>query len=318
VNWLDFLLNFIIFFFTLLLAVLGGYVTTEKPKYRMLFVVIGALSLLIFIPSQIRAYHTAQQTEQTNHLAVENLIKLLQAQGSMQQDQRSLQGVAQNLMVKIDSLTYQASSKSTAKRASLKSALAVSITFKDSALFTPGKKAFISDTIAKLREYFIKLTIPVPAETVPIGVFIGKKWTINRSARVTYLGQLMLGSESLHDEGTIIGAYSDFVIQEMLRSSRANKGDLRIRAGKIISTYYRLSFRNKKEDHENDAWDPVLWSMRDQFGRQYMDNMVAFTLKLVCAEPSQGCSKLQRDGSEIESFRSASSLIEGPDLDRGK
>src|SRR5262249_33606284 len=51
--------------------------------------------------------------------------------------------------------------------------------------------------------------------------------------------------------------------------------------------YYNLSFHNKKPEHEKDIWIPVLWHMREKFGREFTDNVMAFALKLVRDDPRE-------------------------------
>ena len=303
----DLLLSLVGSGLALVIAVYPAIVSTSDAKHRRRFKLMGIASAIIIIVSLLRNSQTIRRTAQENLEAAVKREQTLWYLRNLQQDQGNLQQVAQNLMARLDSLTSQPRRQSTNTRASLKSSQAV-ITFKDSALFTPERKAFIRETITKFRDYLVKLDIPVPAETAPIGVSTGKNSSIERLSGATYRDNIMLGNQMLHDEALIRQAYSDFIIQEMLHTNQSNKGDLRVyRAGTIIATYYSLSFRNKKADHANDPWVPVLWSMRDRFGHEYMDNMIKFTLKVIRDEPSRSAdtnfdtyfSRKIKDGNSV-------------------
>ena len=159
----------------------------------------------------------------------------------------------------------------------------VKLIFKDSPLFTPRRRAFISATVDAFYSYLEQLDLSPPKELRPIGV--GQTY----GGGYIYPGPIYMGNvnipEALIDDAKApVIMYAQYAFEIMLDVDNFNKPskERRQRGSWIFEGYFVSSFLESQPPAGKGTainWVDVLWDIRNRYGRRFTDAATAFTLK---------------------------------------
>jgi hypothetical protein len=159
--------------------------------------------------------------------------------------------------------------------------------------------------LAEFRNYFRGLDVPTPADDPVIGIEINgncSSFHNPQTHRSVLRREILIGEKCLTRE-EMTQSYSDFVI-ERLPQSKSLDNDINhlfpfMLAQATFSTYFNWSFwGNERTDFcpggstvGMGMYAPTLWKIRQKFGRDFTDRMVAFAARLTADDPLDGMDK---------------------------
>jgi hypothetical protein len=181
----------------------------------------------------------------------------------------------------------------------------IRLTFKSAPAYTPYLQKRIIGDLTKFRDYLIQLGIPVPKDLPPIGttetktpdVLVGSGFHTTPGLP-SYHGGLIIDKAKVKDRDAITGLYCDYVMGKLLTGPdspfTATTTDMKNFANALMvmqssSTYLNFSFWNRPQKKRPMALSAplagALWDIREQFGRDFADKMLGFTLRSMRDEP---------------------------------
>jgi hypothetical protein len=186
----------------------------------------------------------------------------------------------------------------------------IRLTFKSSPLYTERVQRRITRDLTSVRDYLIRLGIPVPIDLPPIGTLkkegrddMTTTYSYTPPGVPTYQWKLMLDETIVNDRVQITNLYCQYVMQVLLFGPESPFGDLpqtmentgnwsevtTIDEG--LSTYLNFSFWNKvrqKRPFALTGFLPgALWDIREKLGRDFTDQMLGYTLKAMADGPRE-------------------------------
>jgi len=170
--------------------------------------------------------------------------------------------------------------------------------FKDDPLFTPERKARITKDLIEFRAYLARLGFDVPSHRLPIALdTLGHKVTLGPNPRQVGVSadQISVRPEKIDDKTEPTQSYAEYVIEKALQMTitprmfdpaQSATADFHAREfiGYDFATYFNCSFWNKKNDEAQD-WQAAFWEMRERFGKEFTDLLLAYTVKSFLEEP---------------------------------
>ncbi len=158
----------------------------------------------------------------------------------------------------------------------------VKLIFKESSLFTPRRKAVITDEMSKFHNYLRGIGFDIPDDFPPIGVSKRTVYMVSMSPGTLYDASVMLPEADLDNRDAIASLYGQYIFQEMFDPSNRNfelpGGDVQSRSGWVYCTYYTSSFLGKHREGSASLkhWNNGLWEVRQTFGQDFADRLLFY------------------------------------------
>jgi hypothetical protein len=175
----------------------------------------------------------------------------------------------------------------------------VKVVFSNSPLLTEHRKTFIAAEIEGIRNYLIDLGFTVPVNIPPIqaskqGFMIGSPSEYGYS--------ITLPDSALDDRLAVRSSYTLFVFYQVLRVPQTSLVEEanRWEAARQFSTYFVSSYSDTDYSTHKE-WDVVMWRLRNEVGRDFMDHAMFYAVKLfdnTPGDPKGDFDKYFRDHME--------------------
>jgi hypothetical protein len=175
------------------------------------------------------------------------------------------------------------------------------IHFKESPDFFWWRRQIITHDIARMRDYFISLEIPVPEDLPAIGVQTGPNsgtcGQVTPPGLPLYRSEIVIGESSVKNRQTVTSCYSDYVVGSVMSKALAGIpwpippdriGELgeQLMLSSGFSQYFVWSFWDAKTD--TPGFGIWFWDIRERLGSDYTDRLAAATLRATSDSPAEG------------------------------
>ena len=183
----------------------------------------------------------------------------------------------------------------------------IKLQFKASPFFNHKTRGRITHDITRFRDYFVRLGIPVPMEVPPISLAPGENTSgiSTPPGLPTYRGTVQIGKKQVSKPSAATGAYCGYAINRIFWDTdspfqpwygdmpnpniNALGGMMILEQG--LSGYFNSSFWNEQLQPPMMPWAYRLWRIREKFGRDFTDRLVAVALRSMIDNPNEGRDK---------------------------
>jgi hypothetical protein len=175
----------------------------------------------------------------------------------------------------------------------------IDLVFQDSDLLSGWRKMVITYDLGRMKNYLASLDIPVPGKIPTIGVELGNANCSGGSfppSKPIFRSTFKIGKDCIANRGVVTSLYIDYIVPAP--SNFKSAGDLvrLIALEGAFKDYLDWSFWGGRESMSCDPQSilglighaDVLWRIREVFGRDFADKLVAYSLKATVADPWEG------------------------------
>ena len=184
---------------------------------------------------------------------------------------------------------------------------ALHIIFKDSPAFTPEVKIQISDLMEDFSGYLAHLDIPVPDRLPPISIDSAMPHgggAMGSPQEPYYRSNLVLSKSAATDPKQLTDVIGVHIIDSILENPKYYSGNAlyAMGSGHSLRMYFKWSYWNDK-GNEGDRWADAFWEIRQKYGQEFTDRLVAFTLRAMMDGPKEPPPKVgPGDISKIDGY----------------
>ena len=172
----------------------------------------------------------------------------------------------------------------------------LALTYTDSPVLTDNVQRQITRDISAFHEYLVNLGIPISDQYPPIGVSSGPGSAQEHTSEAlpVYRSKENITESWILDRRSVTDPYAYHVIFEALRKrldkhphvSGAQDGWVAM----ALAMYYNWSFWNYKPPDAIGYWSLPLWDIRQAYGKDFTDKLVAYTLKVILDSPEENAN----------------------------
>ncbi len=167
----------------------------------------------------------------------------------------------------------------------------VVVTFKDSPLFTAGRKEKIRTELDAYYRYLTQLGLDLPREIPPLGLSPAHGPLMGGGSQgPVYYSSLIVPEDTVDNPAVLRFVYSLYTFNRMLvwpnaykaSISRAEAEDDEV-AAQIYACYYPASFSGKSVCGKNGSdhkWTDAMLEVRMKYGQEYTDALMCYTLRM--------------------------------------
>jgi hypothetical protein len=154
--------------------------------------------------------------------------------------------------------------------------------FSNSPALPDSTIALVATVFADFRDYLAQLGLDAPTPMPSIRFDAGSEHGIGSSGSSSPDSHtLSFGNGLLNDPRNIRWGFSGYVFRQILKASPFPRPGNKWLSVSIFQTYFANSCcESEPITPERYEWDKALWQMRGAFGKNFMDNVLAKTLKL--------------------------------------
>jgi pimeloyl-ACP methyl ester carboxylesterase len=166
------------------------------------------------------------------------------------------------------------------------------LSFKNSPILTPTIEKGITRDLSAFREYLTGYGLELTDKYPPIGIVDnapGSTQAHTSDNKPLYRSEENISAGWILDRREITAGYSYYLLADFLRNRTEGRESASMladmQAASAFSKYFNWSFWSDGPAAREGLWDAQLWNLRQQFGDDYTDRLVAYALKIMRDTP---------------------------------